>query len=512
MRWLFFSIIFIILAGLFPARAQNVVQEYRGKGSTTTGFFTVKNGWEVRWNALRVVSVAVMASDGTIVAGGAGVLRGSLFVPMGGQYYLKITDGDVPAPEHAPQDQPVITNGTNSAPFAPTAPLTTAPAIAAPPEMSWHLQVIELGATADQALTVFTPYFVPPYSAVAPTPPPPPIPKLTNEQTQALVLITGDKATGNGFLFKTAENCFVVTNLHLLANNPNIKITTTSGAAVTVLSLKGAVDRDLAMFTIQDNHYSYLAVPKNIANTAQLGDADIIPLPGSGGEVMLGPPGKLVGIGSRRIDFDNDLDRESIGSPVIHAKSGTVLAVVTPEIKVNLSPGLLAAWPGNPTPGTNDLIPYFGLRFDNVPAWETYNLAQFESETSFLQQFHDTTRALDSYVNGRLRDHDPAMGVRVEPDTRFFMKNAKIRGAHENFRQLANDADMSQQLDASRELLSSLETLADTDMATLTSMSSPYSYDQNRIREELAYRTVIKKQLADFESNIIELNNIARSR
>src|SRR5260221_9603847 len=90
--------------GFPPADAQeNVVQEFSGSGSTTTGLFKVQDRWEVRWNARQVVSVAVMSADGTIVAGAAGVLRGSLFVPLGGQYYLKISDGTVaPAASASP--------------------------------------------------------------------------------------------------------------------------------------------------------------------------------------------------------------------------------------------------------------------------------------------------------------------------------------------------------------------------------------------------------------------------
>ena len=55
-----------------------------------------------------------------------------------------------------------------------------------------------------------------------------------------------------------------MTNLHVISANPNIRILTTTGAQVKTLSLKGASDRDLAMFMIQDDHYSYLDLATDI--------------------------------------------------------------------------------------------------------------------------------------------------------------------------------------------------------------------------------------------------------
>src|SRR5476651_436529 len=99
------------MTGLLPGHAdETLVREFSGNGPTTTGLFKVQDRWEVRWNARQVVSVAVMSADGTLVAGAAGVLRGSLFVPLGGQYYLKISDGTVPLPATANAPPAASTN------------------------------------------------------------------------------------------------------------------------------------------------------------------------------------------------------------------------------------------------------------------------------------------------------------------------------------------------------------------------------------------------------------------
>jgi hypothetical protein len=565
-RWLFFWILSATAIGFLPAAAEeNIVQEFSGSGSTTTGLVKVQDRWEVRWNARQVVSVAVMSADGTIVAGAAGVLRGSLFVPAGGQYYFKISDGTVAppsatieapaadttappvagtnaapsadtnappiagtnaAPSAATNAPPVA--GTNAAPIAATnapsaVPPPAAPLIATPPQpetaVSWHLQVVELGMSvaSNQALTVYTPFFIVPDSAVTAVAPPPelPPPVLTDEQIRAVVAIKGDNAQGAGFLMRSPEGVFVVTHLHLLAGNPNIKIFTNSGATITTLSLKGAVDRDLAMFAIQDDHYSYLSLPADPANGVAQGDQVIIPNINQQAdvlEVLSGRPGKVIAIGPERLDFDNVVGPGSSGAPVIHVKSGKVLALVTAVKRVDLSDDIAQAWAANPAPGSSGIIPYFGLRLSGVQGWETYDWSRFLAETLFLTQFHKDTRCLDSFLNGKRRWIRRGGEGEVPPDTRYFLNNPTLRKAHESYQQLANGADQNQRLDAARELLFDVQSVADSGVSTLQSSNYAYAYDRTWVQEELAYRKALKKELDDVSSNIVRFDNIARTR
>jgi hypothetical protein len=554
----------------------NIVQEFSGGGTTTTGLFKVQDGWEVRWNARQVVSVAVMSADGTIVAGAAGVLRGSLFVPLGGQYYLKVSDGTVPpptppaapagttnaaptesstnAPPAADTNAPpsTITNpppmagntappiaDTNAAPVAltnapPAADTNAAPAAAthappaaptpadadtAPPipvDVTWHLQIVQLGASvaADQALTVYTPFFIVPDSAVTPvaTPVELPPPVLTDDQAKTVVTIKGDKAQGFGFLMRSPEGTFVVTHLHLLAGNPNVTLTTGSGVVISTLALKGATDRDLAMFAIQDNQFTYLPSPSDTPDSFQPGDQLIIPDVGAPSEILLGKPGRIVGTNAERIDFDNPMGPGNTGSPVIHVKSGTVLGLVTAEKKVDLTDTLAKAWAANPAPGSASIIPYYGLRLGGVQTWETYDPDRFLQETTFLGHFHQNTRCLDSYLNGRRRRSDSDNDSDGPPDNKFYLASAKLRTVQNTYRQFAGDADQGQRLEGARELLFDLEGFADTDLATLRGMTHLYAYDQAWAQEEIAYRLALKKELDQLSDNIVRMDNIARSR
>jgi len=111
--------------------------------------------------------------------------------------------------------------------------------------------------------------------------------KLTEDEARAVVLIKGDTAEGTGFLVKTASGPVVVTNIHVISNNPNLKITTNTGVQLTIVSTKGATDRDLAEISIKDGDFKYLDLANDISGTVQPGDEVITPGNSEGGEVML---------------------------------------------------------------------------------------------------------------------------------------------------------------------------------------------------------------------------------
>ncbi len=538
MRSLFFWFVLMVTPAIpFPAQAgerDEVMREFSGTGSTTTGTFKVQDRWEVRWNARRVVSIAVMSADGTIVAGASGVFRGSLFVPVGGQYYFKVSDGTVsPANGSQPAPAPPATSTSTGAaptslygtpvqsPAVPSAPPPAAPSpadsenpspSAGDSTISWHLQVVQLGTTVapNQALTVYTPFFVPPDSVISPVvhPPQPPSPELTGDQTHTLVTIKGDNAQGNGFLMRSQEGTFVVTHLHLLAANPNVQLYTNSGVPIVVRSIKGATDRDLALFAIQDNHFNYLPLPTNATNAFAVGDQLIIPDIGQDAEAPPGVSGKVVATAPQRLDFDNAISSGSSGAPVIHVKSGSVLALVTTGKKVDLSDRIARAWPANSATDSGS-SPFFGVKLTDVPGWETYDLSRFLAETTFLTKFHRDTRSLDNFLNGKHR-LSAGFNVPLVRDNQDFLNNAKIHAAIDRYKQDFDGGDQDQQLGAGRELIYELGNIADTDMSTLERAANLYAYNQAWAREEIAYRNALKKELDAMGNHPSQIERIAQ--
>lgn len=494
MRFLVFAILPGLLAGTGLAQ-EKVVQAFSGASALTTPSFQVRDKWEVRWDSSGVIAITVLASDGTIAAGTSGSVRGSLYQPKGGSFSLQIASG----------------------PGGGTSP--------------WHVAVVEIGS--GMAANDATDYVPPPTTSapdstgtasapLAPTVPvTPPTPAtisastspgpdgLTEDQAHAVVVIKGAYMEGTGFLVKTADGPAVVTNLHVISANPNVKILTTTGAEIKTLSLKGASDRDLAMFMIRDDHYTYLDLATDIPNTVQTDDEVITPGNSEGGEVVLNTKGKVLGVGPERIEFDNPIYHGNSGGPVFHTKSGKVLAVVTQALRVNTSDDLDKASFENKNSAITGAMRYFGLRLDTVPHWETYDWNRYLNETTFLKNFHDQSRCLDSFMNGAgyEKAHLVSTDEYGHPDSQYYLRNNKIVTAHDNFHNLTTDTDSSQKLDAVRELVMDLEGVADTDMAAIQSPGNFYSFDELRAAEEIKYRKALRAEIETIGGKLSDMGH-----
>jgi len=329
-----------------------------------------------------------------------------------------------------------------------------------------------------------------------------PISKLTTDQARAVVLIKGDNEEGTGFLVKTADGPAVVTNIHVISDNPNIKITTGTGSQITILSYKGAIDRDLAMIAIKDGPFNYLDLAADISSIAQPGDEVVTPGNSQGGEVVLNTGGKILGIGPERIEFDNPVYHGNSGGPVLHTKSGKVLGVVTEAMKVDISNDLDKASFANRNSAIRNSMRYFGLRLDTVPGWEPYDWRRFQSETVFLDQFDKRSRCLDSFLNAP--DDD-------KPEDTLWRKDEKIVKANNSCFDQGSGADASQRMDAIRVLYADLNDIVGIDMDAIQNSDNFYSFDRQRTKDEIAYRKALKTELDNISDNISRLGSLPRT-
>ena len=328
--------------------------------------------------------------------------------------------------------------------------------------------------------------------------------KLPEDQARAVVLIAGDNAEGTGFLVKTADGPVVVTNIHVISNNPNLKITTNTGAPITILSYKGATDRDMAMIAIKDGPFKYLDLATDVSGTVQPGDEVITPGNSEGGGVMLNTDGKVLGIGPDRVEFDNPIYHGNSGGPVIHVKSGKVIGIVTEGVKVDVSDELDKASFASRNSAISGSMRYFGFRLDNVPGWEAYDWRGFQAETAFLDQFDKRNRCLDSYfslLNASASKKDQSN--EDTEDANLFRTDPRIMKAIETcFQQITGDADISQRDQAVRELVADLNAITDTDMDAIQNPNNFYSFDRQRAKEEIAYRKALKTWLNTLGDNV----------
>ena len=331
---------------------------------------------------------------------------------------------------------------------------------------------------------------------------PPVAPVSTDQVAQGIVMIKGDNAEGTGFLVKTQFGPAVITNQHVLANNPHLHILTTAGAELIPTGMKGATDRDLAMLLIADGPYTYLPLVTNLSSSVQPNEDVLTPGNSQGGNVVLSTKGQLLAVGPDRVEINNPIYHGNSGGPVFHLKSGSVVAVVTQAMSVDLSNDLDKTSFASRDSAIKAAERYFALRIDTVPKWEDINLRQFESETAFLDAFEQQSERLDSFLNSKNSSDQSA---------NLYQTDEHIMTAWQNFQGRLDGADMGARLDALRQLSFDLGNVVDRDLTTMQNLGEFYSYNQQRAKEEVNYRLALKKELDDFGGDVGHISDLPRT-
>jgi hypothetical protein len=494
------ALLFLVLGAGVPAWAQatapapappaNIFFSGSGPGETTA--FTTQDRWQVRW-AGAPSSVTIEDPRGDVVAG-AGGATGTLYLPTGGTYKVRVVPtgnpsggwrieiSQVAGPGQAVRAEVASAYVPPDMTFGGAAP---APSIPAP--------------VADSAASGFPLASLPPSAGVHYATPSGQ-PKLSDSQTAAMVIIRGDVAEGTGFLVRTAAGSFVITNQHVIGANPHLKITTTSGDDVQILGLQAASDRDLALIPVQDNNYTYLQVADSMAGNVQVGDAVITPGNSQGGGTMLTSVGTVVALGPQKVEFNNPVYHGNSGGPIIEVKSGKVIGVVTEGMTVTIDNDIDKASFENHNSPIKSSVRYFGMRLDNVPSWMTVPWGRFESETTFLENFHVRSVALDSFMNSTHDNSEFGSAYR---------RDDKVRDMADDYR--AKKDDTAHMVDNVRQLIFDIGDLADTDLADMQNPVNFYPFDQERAKQEVAYREALKKEIDGASSNVDRLTDIGRS-
>jgi hypothetical protein len=451
----------------FQPAAGQPLKRFDGRQSLTTADFAVPDGWEIRWHSDQVLSVGVIRRDKTVVAGTTGKTVGSLYVPQGGTYRLRVKGDDsvswdivVYAMKDAPADDVFYAPSIGPV-FKPIAP-----------------------GKAPPVATVIKPKPAPPAAPSLPD-------ELTAQQRLSIVTIKGDRAAGAGFFMKHGPDTVLVTTQQLIANNPNWQAFSANGTHVQVTEIQGASDRDVALLSVKN--FDFPALKEGDPMKLQPGDKL---LTASAGGVALAP----VYVGSlnqRRVMIDEL--RPVAGSPLVLASSGRVVGVIGVGPQVLPSENFDSDNFNERDAATTGSISAYGERFDNVPQWETCEQAQLQVEMQFLDSFHQQTRNLDAYLNG-----GGEFG-----STQLWQADPKIKSANGSFVQESAGAGASQRAQALQGLLFELGVVADSDMDQIQQPKNFYSYPRMLAQDEIVYRKALKNELDEFGSDVNRFDGVA---
>jgi len=315
--------------------------------------------------------------------------------------------------------------------------------------------------------------------------------KANSDWDSAVVMIKGDKAEGTGFLVHMPDGPAVVTNLHVLSSNPHFHVMTSDGREIPILSLRGASDRDLALLSIQDDHYHYLDMASDDTVDTQTGDEIITPGNSEGGEVTLDTPGKVLGLGPDRIEISNPIYHGNSGGPVVEKATGKVVGVVTFAMTRTPTDLMDQASRANPNSAITSDIRYFGLRLDTVPQWQPYTLDQFTVQANFLENFHENSVCLDSIFNGA-RYEKSGMTSKGAPDSKYFMHNSEL--AAKIIPHMIDDPEHAAYIEDVRVAILDLIQFGQRDLDSVQNSNNFYSFEWKRAQEEAAYRKALLKE------------------
>ena len=494
--------------------------------------FTVPDAWELRWTSPRLINISVLGADGTPVVGTAGI-SGVIYVAKGGTFHLQVDchrladllpsrnpDGTtrnwIPPEEQARMSRPYDIQVV----LQSSALMTPAPPEHAMP--NYNLPGHGLANSSGPGYTAplpGSPTTTPASMTGMPTPAPAPLNNapsqvssvsLTADQARAVVLIKGDKGEGTGFLVKMKDGPVVITNQHVIANNPNLKITTSNGLDIVPLSFKAATDRDLAMIVIKDAGYSYLTLATDVT-TVSPGDPVVTPGNSEGGEVMLNTNGKVLALGPDRIEIDNPIYHGNSGGPVYDGKTNQVIGVVTEAMKVDTSDELDKASFSSRSSAIQNSMRYFAMRVDNVPQWEDIDWRGYQGETAFLEKFDQRSRCLDSFLNAPTPSAGQTQTTEETEAANLWKQDDALVKANNQFEDQSGEGVASgQNLDALHELFGSIVDLANDDVTNIKNPNNFYLYDRQRAKEEMEYRQAIRDELDRINSNISRLGDLPR--
>ena len=202
---------------------------------------------------------------------------------------------------------------------------------------------------------------------------------LMRDYRDSIVLINGKNGAGSGFIFTRAGRRFLVSNAHVFAG---IKSPTFAPLDRSTLRFKPgpallAVGEDLMMLELQPGTNG-IPLVENFEQTVHMNAPVVVYGNTSGEDVATAIEGRVVGIGTDRLEIDAGIEHGNSGSPIIHVPSGKAIGVVTYAKRDNLLSG-------------EKKVRRFGYRLDTVKQWEPVDWTKFYAEADALKNMSDTT-------------------------------------------------------------------------------------------------------------------------
>lgn len=239
------------------------------------------------------------------------------------------------------------------------------------------------------------------------------------EQMAAVVLIEGKDGVGTGYLAEIRGRRFVVTNLHVVGGQDDLKFTTLNGRVLKAGQIFGAMGRDVAIVRLEEaDDLPVLKLMENPVAGVKLGDSVVVVGNKRGGGVATQVSGVVRGVGPDRVEVDAKFEPGNSGSPIVHVASGEVIGVAAYSMKRELDDERSSAAKKNAEPKFDER--WFGFRTDQITQWEALDMAKWRAQAARITAFSENSEAIYYAISGEL--DRAAMNPLVRPAVNRFIE------------------------------------------------------------------------------------------
>lgn len=154
----------------------------------------------------------------------------------------------------------------------------------------------------------------------------------------AILMVNNASGAATAFVGKIDGKIYLISNLHVLGEMKNAKITTFDGKTVRLprnCYLQKGFDVFLAELDSVPDGVIPLEVSSNVTSDTKLRDKLVVCGNSQGGNVIRNIEGNLLAVGPKLIESDCNFYQGNSGSPVIHKDSGKVIGVVSYIMIIN---------------------------------------------------------------------------------------------------------------------------------------------------------------------------------
>jgi len=203
---------------------------------------------------------------------------------------------------------------------------------------------------------------------------------LVSRCSRSLLIVEGDEGAGSGSIINIKGNPLIVTNVHVLSGNAHPRFQLLNAHQVVPETLGIPDDRDICVAT-QRQVQEGLEASSSVDTEVTIGD-DVIVLGNSlGSHVVTEIKGKVVGLGPNLVETDAKFVKGNSGSPIIHVKTGKVIAIATFAVVRKLD--------DLSRDSQFNQVRRFGYRLDTIGKWKFVTPQAFAEESQRLLEIRN---------------------------------------------------------------------------------------------------------------------------